>query len=143
MSGPHSGGRDESGRYHRSHRQAWYLERPAYVRFMLREVTSFFVAAYVVVLIVTLARAGGDAAGLAAWLESLGEPLWMVGHAAALIAAVWHSITWFNAVPQAVPLYLGERKLAAPVAAVLMGYGPWLTVTAAIVAWALWASGRI
>ena len=41
-----------SGRYHRPHAWAWFLERPGYVRFMARELTGFFVAGYLVVLLV-------------------------------------------------------------------------------------------
>lgn len=126
-----------SGQYHRSHRKAWFLERPAYVRFMIRELTSFFVAGYLVLLLLTLAKLGGGEAALADWLAAVSGPGWMAAHLVALIAAVWHSVTWFGAVPQAMPIYLGEDRVPAPIAAVLMGYGPWLTVTAVIVWWIL------
>ncbi len=128
----------EMGRqYHRSHRWAWFLERPGYIRFMIRELTSFFVVAYLIVLIVTLGRLGAGEAALNDWMQALSGPGWMIVHAVALLAAVWHSVTWFRAVPQAMPIFIGERKLGAPVASVLMGYGPWLTVTAAVVWWAV------
>lgn len=126
-----------SGQYHRPHRKAWFLERPAYVRFMIRELTSFFVAGYLVLLLLTLAKLGGGEAALADWLAAVSGPGWMAAHIVALIAAVWHSVTWFGAVPQAMPIYLGEDRVPAPIAAVLMGYGPWLTVTAVIVWWIL------
>lgn len=125
-----------SGQYHRPHSWAWFLERPAYVRFMIRELTSVFVAGYLIVLVITLARVGGGEAAAAEWLQALSSTGWRVAHALALVAAIWHSITWFNAVPQAMPLFLGEDRVSAPIAAVLMGYGPWLTVTAVIV-WAV------
>jgi len=127
-----------SRQYHRSHKWAWFFERPGYVRFMVRELTSFFVAGYLVVLLVTLSRlAGGGEAALAEWLASVSGPWWMTAHVVALVAAVWHTVTWFGAVPQAMPIYLGENRLPAPVAAIVMGYGPWLTVTAVIVWWVL------
>ena len=124
-----------SGRYHRPHRWAWFLERPGYLRFMVRELTSFFVAGYLVVLLVTLCRLGAGEAVFAQWLQTLSTPVWVVAHAVALAAAVWHSVTWFSAVPQAMPIFIGEKRLPAPLAAVVMGYGPWLTVTAIIVWW--------
>ncbi len=126
-----------SGQYHRSHRRAWFLERPGYILFMIRELTSFFVAAYLVVLIMTLGRAAAGEAALAEWLQALSGTAWMVAHGVALVMAVWHAVTWFKAVPQAMPIFLGEKKLDAPLAAVLMGYGPWLTVTAVVVWWAV------
>lgn len=122
-----------SGRYHRPHRWAWFLERPGYLRFMARELTSFFVAGYLVVLLVTLCSLGGGETAFAGWLQTLSTPGWMAAHVVALAASVWHSVTWFAAVPQAMPIQLGEKRLPAPLAAVVMGYGPWLTVTAIIV----------
>ena len=125
-----------SGPYHRPHKSAWFLERPGYVRFMIRELTSVGVAAYLVVLMLVLATAGDGEAALAARLDMLGEPLWKGVHTVALLAAVWHSVTWFNAVPQAMPQFVGEVKVPAALSAILMGYGPWLTLTVLIVAWA-------
>ena len=126
-----------SAQYHRPHRWAWFMERPAYRRYMIRELTSVFVAGYLVVLGVTLARVGGGEAAGVEWLQALSSTGWRVAHAVALVAAVWHSITWFNLVPQAMPIFLGETRVSGPVSAVLMGYGPWLTVTAIIVWWAV------
>lgn len=122
-----------SGRHHRPQRWAWFLERPGYLLFMARELTSFFVAGYLVVLLVTLCSLGGGETAFAEWLQTLSTPGWMVAHAVALAASVWHSVTWFAAVPQAMPIQLGEKRLPAPLAAVVMGYGPWLTVTAIVV----------
>ena len=107
------------------------------MRFMVRELTSFFVAGYLVVFLITLARLGGGEAAFAEWVTALGSPGWMVAHIVALVAAVWHAVTWFAAVPQAMPIFLGEDRLPAPIAAIVMGYGPWLTVTAVIVWWVL------
>ena len=107
-----------SRQYHRSHRWAWFFERPGYVRFMVRELTCFFVGGYLVVLLVTLSRLGGGEAAFAEWLASVSGPWWMIAHVVALVASVWHTVTW-------------------PVAAIVMGYGPWLTVTAVILWWVL------
>lgn len=120
-------------RYHRPHSRAWFLQRPAYVRFMIRELTSVFIAGYLIVLLVTLARVGSGEAAAAEWLQTLSGTGWRAAHGLALAAAIWHSITWFNLVPQAMPVFLGEKKVPAPLAAIAMGYGPWLTVTAIIV----------
>ena len=130
------------GGYRRPHRWAWWMERPGYMRFMIRELTSVVIGAYLVLLVFTLGQAGGGDAGggqaqLAAWLQVLAGPGWMVAHASALVAAVWHSVTWFGAVPQAMPIFLGEKRLSAPVAMIVMGYGPWLTVSAVVVWWML------
>ncbi len=121
-----------SGQYHRPHSWAWFLERPGYIRFMIRELTGFFMAAYLIVLIVTLAKVGGGEAATTEWLLALSGTGWKVAHAVALAAAIWHTVTFFAAVPQAMPIYLGENRLPDPIAKIVMGYGPWLTVTAII-----------
>ena len=112
-----------SGQYHRSHKWAWFLERPGYVRSCARA-DQLLCGGLLIVLLVTLGRLGGGEAAFAEWLGSVSGPGWMVAHVIALIAAVWHSVTWFAAVPQAMPIYLGEKRLPAPLAAVVMGYGP-------------------
>ena len=131
------GGARVSGQYHRPHRWAWFLERPGYLRFMVRELTSFFVAGYLVVFLVTLCWLGAGEDAFAQWLQRLSTPGWVFAHVVALAAAVWHSVTWFAAVPQAMPIFIGDKRLPAALAAVVMGYGPWLTVTAVIVWWVL------
>ncbi len=100
---------------------------------MIRELTSVFVAAYLVVLLVTVAKVMGNGADAAQWLQALAGPGWKIAHAVTLAAAIWHSVTWFNLVPQAMPIFLGEKRLPSPLAAVVMGYGPWLTVTAVVI----------
>ena len=55
------------GGYRRPHRWAWWMERPGYMRFMIRELTSFFMAGYLVVFLVTLSKVGAGDAAFAEW----------------------------------------------------------------------------
>lgn len=87
---------------------SWFLRHPRYLRYMAREVTSLFVGAYCVLLVVALQRL---AAGQAAWegfLTALQSPVSIVFHLLALVAAVYHAATWFNATQKAMPLQIGE-----------------------------------
>ena len=89
----------------------WYFRQPRYLRYMSREITSIFVGAYCVLLVVALQRL---AAGQAAWegfLLALQSPLSIVFHLLALVAAVYHAATWFNATQKAMPLQIGEDFL--------------------------------
>ena len=54
----------------------------------------------------------------------------------ALASAVWHTVTWFQATPKALPVYLGENKVGDAQVAIGMGYLPWLVVSA-IVLWGI------
>jgi fumarate reductase subunit C len=89
----------------------WYFRQPRYLRYMSREITSIFVGAYCVLLVVALQRL---AAGQAAWegfLLALQSPLSIVFHLLALVAAVYHAATWFNATQKAMPVQIGEDFL--------------------------------
>ena len=89
----------------------WYFRHPRYLRYMSREITSIFVGAYCVLLVVALQRL---AAGQAAWegfLLALQSPLSIVFHLLALVAAVYHAATWFNATQKAMPVQIGEDFL--------------------------------
>ena len=125
------------GGYWRPHRWAWWMERPGYMRYMIRELTSFFMAGYLVVFLVTLSKVGAGDAAFVEWVDALSGPGWVVAHVVALLAAVWHTVTFFGAVPQAMPIFVGEKRLSAPIAMIVMGYGPWLTVSAVVVWWML------
>ena len=125
-----------SGPYHRPHSAAWFLKRPAYVRFMIREMTAPFILAYLILFLVFLARLGAGQDVFLDYLRFLNQPPLLILHGLLLVGALWHSITWFNVTPRAMPMRVGERRLPDPVVAILMGYLPWAVVTVLI----LWAT---
>ena len=88
---------------------SWYFRHPRYLRYMSREVTSIFIGAYCVLLVVGLQRL---AAGPAAWegfLAALRSPASVVFQFLCLVAAVYHAATWFNATQKAMPIQIGEE----------------------------------
>ena len=116
--------------YQQPHPWNWFVKRPAYVRFMLRELTAVFLGGYLIFLLFFLGRLGsGDSAPFVALLDRLKSPLSVFLHGLVLVAALWHSITWFNLTPKAMPLFRGERRVADPLVAIGMGYLPWAIVT--------------
>ena len=108
---------------------SWFMQRRAYRRFMVREATSVFLAAYLVYLIVWIYRLGQGPEGLAAAIDSARRPFTVALHILALAAALYHSITWFNLTPKIMPLYIGEDRVPDFLAAILMGYLPWTLIT--------------
>ena len=87
---------------------SWFFRHPRYMRYMAREVTSIFIGAYCVLLVVGLQRL---AAGPAAWegfLQALRTPASIMFQFLALVAAVYHAATWFNATQKAMPVQIGE-----------------------------------
>jgi len=106
----------------------WWLKKPAYTWFMIRDVTSVFIAGYCVFLLVLLARSSRDPAEFAACFERLKSPLSVVLHLIALVFAVYHSITFFNLTPRVLVVFRGEEKV--PEAAIAgVHYVAWAVVS--------------
>jgi fumarate reductase subunit C len=111
----------------------WFLQRPGYRRFMLREATAIILAAYLLYLLFWLYRLGQGPEAYEAMARAGRNPLVIVLHLVAFIAAVYHSITWFNLTPKIMPMYIAEERVPDAWAAIAMGYGPWLAASAFVI----------
>ena len=111
----------------------WFIQRGGFFRFMAREATSIPIAMYLVIFLVWLSALGEGPEAYAAMVEFLSSPVSIVLHAIALIAALYHSITWFNLTPKIMPVYIAEERVPDTWAALGMGYVPWLVVSAVII----------
>ncbi|WP_310451135.1 hypothetical protein [Sulfuritalea sp.] len=87
---------------------SWYFRQPRYMRYMSREITSIFVGAYCVLLVVGLQRLADGPTAWEGFLLALQSPASIVFQILALVAAVYHAATWFNATQKAMPLQIGE-----------------------------------
>ena len=111
----------------------WWMRKWSHFKFILRELTSLAVA-YFVLLALCLLRAIGDGpASYAAMQEWLKTPLAIALNLIAFILLLFHTITWFNLAPRAMPIRVGGKRLpdwmvAAP------NYVAWLVISV-IVAW--------
>ena len=115
---------------------SWFMQRRAYRWFMAREATSVFLAGYLVYLIVWMYRLGQGPEGFAAAIDGSRHPFTVAMHVVALMAALFHSITWFNLTPKIMPMYIGEDRIPDFWVAILMGYLPW-TVLSVIILWGI------
>lgn len=89
----------------------WYLKRPNYIRYMLRELTCIWIGAYVIVLGVGLLRlAQGPAAWLGFW-QAFASPAGVAFQAAALVFTLYHTISWFKLAPSTMPMWRGETQV--------------------------------
>lgn len=86
----------------------WYFRHPRYLRYMSREITSLFVGAYCVLLVFGLGALAGGKESYESFLHALQSPLSIAFHVAALIAALYHATTWFNATQVAMKIQRGE-----------------------------------
>jgi fumarate reductase subunit C len=102
---------ERPGLYYPKLPAAWWLRNPNYVRFMLREVSSVFIAIFLVVFLVQLHRLPQGPGAYAAYLDTLRTPGWIVFHVLALAFALYHSVTWFNVMGVVQVVRLGERQV--------------------------------
>jgi fumarate reductase subunit C len=115
----------------------WYMRNGRYKRYMLREVTCLLVAFYSLLSVWGLAALAGGAAQWDAFLASQQNSFMVVFHAAALVYyLVYMTFDWFKLAPKAMPVQLGEKKLADQVI-VIGHYAAWIVVTLAV----FWLTG--
>lgn len=90
----------------------WWRKDPFFIRYMMREATALFVAAYAVILLVGLVRLAQGEAAYNGWLEALQSPLSLIFHLILLTAFVYHTWSWFSIMPKTMPMILvGGKKL--------------------------------
>ena len=95
--------------YLREEGLSWIFRHPRYLRYMTREFSCLFIGAWTLMLVCALARLSEGPQAWAGFLEGLRSPLIVAFHVVALAFAVYHSVTWFNLTPKALPLQLGEE----------------------------------
>ena len=97
--------------------------------------TCLFVGAYALLVVVGLARLAESEAGYQLFLDSLKSPSMIVFQMLALVFSVYHSVTWFNLTPKALPLQVGESFMPGWFVAGLH-YGVWFVLSVAILVFA-------
>jgi len=113
----------------------WWLGRWPYLKFILREISSVFVAWFV---IETLLQIGALIDGPEAWIEMqdfFANPFVIALNVISLFFVVFHAITWFNLAPKAMAVRLGGKRVPAILIAGPQ-YVAWAIVSAAV-AWLL------
>lgn len=107
---------------------SWWLSKPRYVRYMAREASCIFIGAYSGVLAFGLVRLSQGAAAWDAFLEMLQTPFSIAFHLLALAFSLYHTTTWFNVTPKAMPIQLGETRVPG---SIIIGahYLVWIVVS--------------
>jgi len=117
----------------------WWLQKRSYTFFMLRELTSAFVAGYSIFLLVLAWRASQGQEAFESFLEGLKSPVSIFLHLLVLIAAIYHSITWFNLTPKIMVFWRGEEKLSdAAIQAVNFVLWLLVSIVVALIAFSVW-----
>jgi fumarate reductase subunit C len=109
----------------------WWLQNRSYTRFVLRELTSVFVAFVAVVSLWQLRAVAQGPEAYQQFLARLRTPLMLTIDTAAFLAVLWHSITWFNLTPKAMVVRLRGKRVPDAVI-VGLNYAAWLVLSAAV-----------
>jgi fumarate reductase subunit C len=99
----------------------WWMRDAYFIRYMAREVTAVFVAAYAVVLLFGLVRLSQGEAAFNGWLRYLKTPWMLVFHLIVLATFVYHTWSWFKIMPKTMPIMFVGGKRVQP--ATITGIG--------------------
>ncbi|MCS5660130.1 MAG: fumarate reductase subunit C [Dehalococcoidia bacterium] len=118
--------------YHRPVSNTWWLKRKPYILFMIRELTSVFVAGYCIFLLVLVYKLTQGAEAYDNLMAILKSPSSVALHLVTLSFVLYHTITWFNLTPKILVLYRGEERIPQGLVAGVF-YAGWVVVSVIIV----------
>jgi fumarate reductase subunit C len=106
----------------------WWTRRRTYLMFMLRELSSAFVALFVVELLLLVRAVADGPAAYQSFLDAMANPAVITVNLIALAFLLLHAITFANLTPRAMVVKLRGRTVPSRV--ILAGvYFGWLVVT--------------
>ena len=111
----------------------WWLERRSYLLFVLRELSSVFVAWSVVYLLMLVNAVSDGPASYERFLDRSGQWWMVVINVIAMLFLLLHVVTWFGLAPRAMVIKVRGSRLPAR-QIVAAHYLAWL-VLSAIIAW--------
>ena len=111
----------------------WWTRQWKYLKFILRELSSLSVAYFVVLTLLQLRALSRGSTSYAAFQEWLKSPIVMALNVVSLLFVLFHTITWFNLAPSAMPIRVRGKRvsdwlIAGP------NYVAWLALSA-VIAW--------
>jgi fumarate reductase subunit C len=113
----------------------WWLERWPYLKFILRESSSVFVAWTVVMTLLgiqALKRGPADYAEFERWLRN---PFVLALNVISFFFIIFHAVTWFNLAPKAMAVRLRGKRLP-DLAVATPNYLVWIAISG-FIAWVL------
>jgi fumarate reductase subunit C len=103
----------QSPAYRRPISTWWWLKKRSYFVFAMRELSSIFIAWFVVFLLGMVYAIGQGEDQYQSFLDWASSPWVIVVNVVALLFVLLHTITWFNLTPQAIVVQVGHRRLPA------------------------------
>jgi len=119
---------DRSTLYYPKLPATWWLKKKSYFLFMLRELSSVFIALFLLVYLWQIFQLTRGPEAYASFTQRLASPGWLLFHLVALLFAVYHSITWFQSSAVVLPVRLGEHLVPRQTVTALH-IGAWVVVS--------------
>ncbi len=113
----------------------WWLARWSYLKFILRELSSVFVAWFVIMTLLQIRALKRGPAEYEAFQEWLRNSFLVTLNVVSLLFVVFHAVTWFNLAPKAMAIRIGGKRVPGALIAA-PNYIAWLVISGAI-AWLL------
>ena len=127
------GGVQRDPRYHPAVPVFWWTRKASYLVFVLRELSSIFVAWLVLFLCLFAQAVGRSEAAYQEFLDWAASPWLVTLNVIALAFVVLHTVTWFSLTPQAMAPRVRGRRV--PPAAIIGAQYVGLAVISAFVVW--------
>jgi fumarate reductase subunit C len=122
---------DSSKLYRPKMAATWWLKKKSYFLFMLRELSSVFIALFLLVYLYQIYQLTQGPEAYLSFTQRLNSPGWILFHLIALLFAVYHSVTWFQSSAVVLPVRLGEHVVSRQIVTALH-IGAWVVVSLGI-----------
>jgi fumarate reductase subunit C len=99
--------------YHRPVSTWWWTRKRSYFVFAMRELSSIFIAWFVLYLVLFLYAVGRGEAAYQGFLDWASSPWVTVPNVVALAFVLLHTVTWFSLTPKAVAVRVAGRRVPA------------------------------
>ena len=117
--------------YKRTMPCTWWLKKSSYFLFMLREVSSVFVALYALCLLSQVYALSKDGKSYADWIEGSKSGWMVLLHVVMLLFVLYHTVTWFRISGR----IFGREGSGAlsPLAVTAVNYIVWIMVSVGVI----------
>jgi fumarate reductase subunit C len=113
----------------------WWLGSVPYFLFIARELSSIFVAWFVLYLLMLVRALAHGEVVYQEFLVWSGGPFVLILNLVSFVFILFHAITWFNLAPKAMVVHVGSTRVPGFLIAA-SNYGAWV-LASAVVAWLL------
>ncbi len=111
----------------------WWTRKRSYFVFVMRELSSIFIAWFVVYLLLFVYAVGRGEAAYQRFLDGASSPWVIALNVVALVFVLLHTVTWFSLTPQAMAVRVLDRTV--PSFHIIAGQYTGLVVVSAFVFW--------